>query len=379
MTGRFGRVAALAALIVVAGASAADARAPKAPRGFYGLSSQTHLEGTDFRLMARGGVGTLRVAFPWVDVDIIPPASEEEFFTPRPYRWTVIDPTVRKAAKRGIRILPTVYGTPTWVANYQGCQSNCHKVGPSTIQAYFAFAMFMRAAVQRYGPNGAFWAEHPNLPYRPIGAWEIWNEQNSSDFWKPAPSIEAYAGLISVAGDVVHAVDPAGQVIVGGMFHEPAQAGKVTIPGWDFLTGLYSDPNARESFDGLGIHPYSVTARQLNNVIVRWRQEMQANGMLGQTSIWVTELGWATGGGRHPLNLGLRGQARALRESLGYLLKNRRRYDIEQVVIFSWRDFGPGYDPCGWCKKSGLVRYRGRRAKPAWNVFRDFTGTLAAR
>ena len=370
---------ALVALVVMACAVASASAAPKAPAGFFGVSSQTHLQGTDFRLMADGGVGTLRVALPWVDVDPYAPASEEEFFTPRPYRWELVDPTVRKAAKQGIRVLPTVFGTPGWVARYQGCESNCHKIGPSTIQAYFAFGMFIRAAVQRYGPAGTFWAEYPNLPYRPIRAWEIWNEQNSSDFWKPAPSIQDYANLITIAGRTIHAVDPEGQVIVGGMFHEPAQAGKVTISGWDFLTGLYSNPNARASFDGLGIHPYSTTGRQLKNVILRWRQEMRVNGMLGQTSIWVTELGWATGGGQHPLNLGLRGQARALRQSLDYLLETRRRYDIANVDIFSWRDFGPGYDPCGWCKKSGLVRYHERRPKPAWNVFREFTGALPQR
>ena len=365
---------ALVALAAILGIAAGPASA-KAPRGFYGVSTQTVLEDADYRAMGRGGVGSLRVEIPWGDVDILPPASTEEFFAPRPYRWSLVDPTVREAARRGIRVLPTVYGTPNWVARYQGCYSNCHKLGPASIQAHLAFAMFMRAAAERYGPEGTFWSEHPTLPYRPIRAWQIWNEMNSSDFWKPRPNVTDYANLMIAGGRAVHAVDRGAQVILGGMFGEPNEGGKITISGWDFLARLYENEHAPTAFDGIAVHPYGHTLKQVDATIRRWRRALRDSGAPAER-IWVTEIGWASGGEHHPLNVGLRGQAELLRQALEYFTDHRRRYRFAQVNVYSWRDAAPGADNCSWCARSGLVRYRGRKPKPAWNVFRGFTGTL---
>ena len=367
---------ALAALIAIF-AAPASAEA-KAPRGFYGVSTQTALEGPDWRALGRGRVGSLRVELSWGSVDLLPPPSSEDFFAARPYRWSVVDPTVRKAARRGIRILPTVYGTPNWVARYQGCFTQCHKLGPNTIQAGIAFAMFMRAAVVRYGPGGSFWSEHPNLPYRPIRTWQIWNEQNSSDFWKPKPDVAAYTNLLIAGGTAVHDADPGAQVILGGMFGEPKEAGKITMAGWDFLDAINANRQARGAFDGIAIHPYGHTLHQVDATIQRWRRALRGAGALDE-EIWITEIGWASGGERHPLNVGLRGQARLLDEALSYFTRHRRRYNFAQVNVYSWRDAAPGADNCSWCVKSGLVRYRERRPKPSWDVFRGYTGALRAR
>jgi hypothetical protein len=369
---------ALVALLAVFGLPISPAQAAPAPPGFYGVTTQTHLEGADYRAMSRGGVGSLRVEIPWGNIDVLPPASEEELLSPRPYQWRLIDPTVRKAARRGIRIFPTVYGTPNWVARYQGCYSGCHKLGPNTIQAYVAFAMFMRAAVERYGAGGSFWTEHPGLPYRPIRAWQIWNEMNSSDFWKPQPNVSDYAGLLAAGGQAVHAVDPSAKVVLGGMFGEPREKGKITISGWDFLGRLYQDARAAPAFDGIAVHPYGHTLRQVKATIARWRRALQAAGRLDER-IWVTEIGWASGGERHPLNAGLRGQADLLGRALDFFSTQRRRYRFAQVNVYSWRDAAPGADNCSWCRRSGLVRYRGREPKPAWDVFRSFTGRLRPR
>ena len=48
---------------------------------------------------------------------------------------------------------------------------------------------FVSGAVERYGPGGSFWAEHPSLPQRPIRTWQIWNEENFKYFVaKPNPA-----------------------------------------------------------------------------------------------------------------------------------------------------------------------------------------------
>jgi hypothetical protein len=369
---------ALVALIATFGAPAASAEAAKAPRGFYGVSTQTPLDGADWRALGRGRVGSLRIELSWGGVDLLPPASSEELFTPRPYRWSIVDPTVRKAARRGIRILPAIYGTPHWVAQYQGCYTQCHKLGPTTIQAQVAFAMFMRAAVLRYGPGGSFWAAHPNLPHRPIRAWQIWNEQNSSDFWKPQPDVGAYTNLLIAGGTAVHDADPGAQVVLGGMFGEPKEEGKITMAGWDFLDAINANPRARTAFDGIAIHPYGHTLHQVKATIQRWRRALRGADALDE-EIWITEIGWASGGERHPLNVGIRGQAELLDGALAYFTRHRKRYHLAQVNVYSWRDAAPGADNCSWCVKSGLVRYKGRRPKPSWDVFRGYTGALPPR
>jgi hypothetical protein len=360
----------LLVLVVLVGALGASSSAQaRAPQTFFGVTPQTKLGRADLKQMDRTGVGTLRYAVSWNDIDP-QPTSGAEIFAPRPYRWWQFDPIVYLAAQRGITILPTIYGTPHWVAQYQGCFSNCHKLGPATLQAYVAFHLFMRAAAERYGPGGRFWEQHPGLPRRPIRTWQIWNEQNSSDFWKPEPSVRDYAGLVIAGGEAVHAIDPGAKVILGGMIGEPAQAGKKTVSGWSFARRLYADPRTRAAFEGVAIHPYGKSMRQIKRTVWRWRQEMRRAGGR-RDRIWVTEIGWASGGMKHPLNRGPRGQAELIREAFSYFAQKRAALRIASVVYYAWRDAAPGADQCDWCAKSGLLRYHGRKPKPAWHAFRS--------
>jgi hypothetical protein len=265
------RLAAIALAAVLLGATAAEA-AP--PRGFYGVTSQTKLTGKDFNRMGKGRVGTLRYEVSWNAIER--GAEGDDLFAERQYAWWILDPIVYLAAKQGIRVLPTIYGTPNWVAALQGCATGCHNVGPNTVAGYVAFSIFVREAVARYGPGGEFWSEHPRLRYLPMRTWQIWNEQNSSDFWKPWPNVTDYTNLLIAGGEAVHSVDPGATVIPGGMIGEPAQEGKKTVSGWDFLRDLYANPRAREAFDGVAIHPYGASMFSIKRTVWRWRQEMRA-------------------------------------------------------------------------------------------------------
>lgn len=358
------------ALIASMAAGAAVAEA-STPRGFYGVTPQTELTRADFKRMHEGGVGTLRYEVSWGDLDPLP-LTDADLFTDRAYNWWIYDPIVYLAAERGIRVLPTIYGTPHWVGTLQGCSSQCHMLGPTTTGAYVAFSQFMTAAVERYGPGGSFWKQHPELDPVPIRVWQIWNEQNSSDYWKPSPNITHYANLVIAGGEAVHAADPGGRVILGGMIGEPAQEGKKTVAGWEFLEGLYAIPRARDAFDGIAVHPYGASMFSIKRVLWRWRQELKAAGA-AEDPIYVTEIGWASGGGKHPLNRGLRGQADMVRSALTFFTEKRESLNIANVDVFAWRDAAPGAPQCQWCAKSGLLRYEGRRPKPAWHAFTSFT------
>jgi hypothetical protein len=364
------KVVGLALVAALTLGAAVPAQA-KAPREFYGVTPQTKLKNRDFNLMRKANVGTLRYNMSWGDLDP-GPMSELEVYGLRTYRWWVFDPIVYLAAKAGVRMLPTVYGTPYWVGTMQGCPAGCYKLGPSSTGGFVAFAQFMQAAARRYGPNGAFWKLHPRIPYKPIKTWQIWNEQNSSDYWKPEPNIEDYSNLLIAGAAGLHSADPKARVILGGMIGEPGQAGKKTISGWNFLRALYNNPTARDSFDGIAVHPYGASLKSVKGTIYRWREELRrANAM--RDRIWVTEIGWASGGGEHPLNRGLRGQAQLLEDTFRWLTQKRTRLHFANVDYYAWRDAAPGADHCQWCAKSGLLRYNHYQPKPAWRVFTEFT------
>ncbi len=89
----------------------------------------------------------------------------------------------------------------------------------------------------------------------------------------------------------------------------------------------------------------------------------------------MTELGWASG----PRSDGVlfrdpKGQAKSLRTVFKTLRRNRRRYKIESVFWFSWRDLPEGIaGPCSFCGSTGLL-HDDYRAKPSLRAFTAFTG-----
>jgi polysaccharide biosynthesis protein PslG len=353
----------LAATVI---ASAADARVRK---GFYGVVPQTKLTEADFKRMRAGNIGVLRTPLPWGDIDQGP--TEESPVAPH-YTWTKFDGAMIGAAKNEVRVLPTVYGLPSWLAGLQGCAANCFKLGPSTISSYVGFSLFMRAAVERYGPGGTFWRAHPGLPYLPINTWQIWNEQNSSDFWAPFPNVEDYKNLVIAGGDAVHSVDPQARVILGGMLPDPSQNGKSTVTAWSFFLDLYADPRSRAAFDGVAIHPYGASLRSIKRTMWKVRTELRADGG-GSDPVWITEIGWASGGEPNPLNRGPKGQAQLISEVFDFFTRKRKAFNVVNVDYYAWRDGAPNGDYCAWCRKSGLFPFHSLRPKPAWHALTEFT------
>src|SRR5437763_145559 len=77
------------------------------------------------------------------------------------------------------------------------------------------FAAFLRTLIGRYGPQGSFWAEHPDLPRVPVRAWQVWNEESGPFFWDdgdrgrfPAERhrwVRPYLKLLRAAHDAIRA------------------------------------------------------------------------------------------------------------------------------------------------------------------------------
>ena len=360
---RLRAVAAVAAIALLS-LLVVSTKAQAAPRGFFGVMTQDALTANDYEHMGQAKVGTFRFAIHWASID---PGPGDD------YNFAGVDEIVREAAMNGVRPLPYVVATPTWVAKLDGRNcSPCDFFAPQRAAGLAAFRAFMSDVVERYGPNGTFWAANPTVPEKPIRAWQIWNEQNSASFYDPKPNVKAYAKLLDAANKGISAVDPKGEVILGGMFGTPQQGRKPSIFAWRFLDKLYTVDGARKDFDGVGIHPY---AGQMTKVIQQTELMIESieDARDRNVETWITELGWASSGPKNPLVKGTKGQADRLKEAFKYFLKNRRKFNTQTVIWYSWRDNNTGEGLCEWCAGSGLLTDNGGE-KPSFKAFTGFTG-----
>ncbi len=355
-------LAAAAALALATSASAA------VPKRFFGVMPQGPLTAEDFQMMGSANVGMVRSEIYWAGIDPTPAEGDNN--------WSSFDSVVAEAARNGVAVLPFVASEPPWAVELDGhnCElPACPPYGPKGKQALDAWARFLTEAVDRYGPGGDFWAENPSVPELPIRAWQMWNEQNSPSFWKPKPNVKAYAKLLHVSHAAITGADPGAEVILGGMFGTPLGGRKPALSAWDFLAKLYKQKGAKKDFEGIAPHPY---ASKFSNVLAQIDLIRDAMIEAGdaKAELWITEIGWASGGPPNPLNRGLEGQADRLHEAFSYFIKKRAKLNLKSVIWYSWRDnTSTDVDLCEWCPKSGLLN-EDRSPKPSFEAFTEFTG-----
>jgi len=345
----------LAVLAVALLGPPAGAGAAPAPPGFsVGISPQTPAGDPDYTLMAEAGVKSLRLPLGWADVE-----RQSPYFSPPD--WSDFDRSVALAAKYGMRVFPFISGSPSWVAGRELIEPVRHA------WAGRAWASFLTQAVQRYGPYGSFWRENPELPFLPIHAWEIWNEENIVTF-SARPNPERYAGLLRIAGRAIHVADPGAKVILGGLFGRPLQV-PPNIPSGAFLDGVYRARNVKRFFDGIALHPYVADADAMAPQIRNLRRIMRIHHDAA-TPLYITELGWGSDSYQTRWERGLFGQARELDQAFSMLVDHRYTWRVRGVWWFSWADAGR---LCQFCDSAGLLTDR-REAKPAWYRFTAWTG-----
>ncbi len=345
-------VAALAALApTIAGAASVRGLAP---RGFIGMSPQGPTGTEDYELMRAAGVKSVRLPLNWAD--IVPRARER--FDPN---WGLFDDQVRLAAEQRIRAFPFVWGVPRWVSRRLGAEP------VATARQRREWLRFLRGAAYRYGPDGRFWRENPELPRLPVRRWEIWNEENIVTFSRE-PDPATFARLIRISGRVLHRADRGSTVILGGLFGRPLQV-PPNIYSPAFLAGVYAQRGIKRYFDGVALHPYVADARAMRSQIEGLRRVMRRNHD-ASAKIYITEMGWGSDGFESRWERGPRGQARELNRSFSMLVGNRGRWRIGGVWWFSWADIAGN---CQFCDSAGLLT-TAREAKPAWYRFNAWTG-----
>ncbi|HSS33212.1 MAG TPA: hypothetical protein VLL27_08040 [Solirubrobacterales bacterium] len=343
------KILLFAALALIALPSAAQAYLPA---GFIGISPQNPASAKDFALMREAGIGSVRLLLNWASI------QEEGSLD---FDWKGFDHEVALAAENGIRVMPFVVGSPAWVAREW-------KVMPvrSAFQRW-AWRTFLREAAERYGSEGEFWEENPDLEDFPINKWEIWNEENIVSF-SDRPNPVPFATLVRIAGQTLHGVDPGSKVILGGLFGRPLQIPPNVASG-DYLNRLYLQGNVKPYFDGVALHPYVADAKAMGAQLNNLRRIMNLHGDT-KTPIYLTELGWGSRSGPTRWERGLYGQANQLTKSFEMLSEQRLRWRVGGLWWFTWTDEGGS---CLFCRSAGLLT-EDRKAKPSWYRFTAWTG-----
>ncbi len=174
--------------------------------------------------------------FRWVRTDLTWVATERKRGV---YDFSKHDRLIAALGKAGLRAYFILdYGNPLY-AEPGDKHPFTSRAGTPEFRA--AFAKWAVAAVSHFQGKGI--------------VWELWNEPNNPNFWKPAPNVADYIALVKATASALEAAGlraksrtakSPGECLVG-----PA-ASKIDLP---FLDACFS-AGLLEVFDGISVHPY---------------------------------------------------------------------------------------------------------------------------
>ncbi len=187
--------------------------APSIPDGF-GVNIHFRGQPRDLDMIADAGFKFVRMDFTWSGVE-----KTEGIYD---FARSGYDSLTAGCVRRDIRIL---YILDYSNSLYESDMSVRTEIGRR------AFADFAAAAAKRYAGNGIL--------------WEIWNEPNIKQFWKPEPNAADYCKLVEEAAAAIRKADPKAIVVAGATSQIPFEWLEECFKG-----GLL------EWIDVLSVHPY---------------------------------------------------------------------------------------------------------------------------
>jgi hypothetical protein len=194
-----------------------------------------------------------------------------------PAQFQVLRDRVAAYHAVGTKVDIVLYTTPAWAR--LGLTGNPF-TQPANPADYAAFARYAAGAIPA------------------ADAWEIWNEEDDSNFWEHGPQVGAYTRLLRAAYPAIKAVRPSATVVTGGMVGQDVA----------FLNGIYAN-GGRGYFDAVGVHTDFACLvedpgayyRDPNGWLGRYTftgyrelHYVMASHGDGHKGIWMTELGWNT-------------------------------------------------------------------------------------
>jgi polysaccharide biosynthesis protein PslG len=345
-------------LTALAPATAAEAKVPKS---FFGITEGGSLAPPDFEQMHGIKVRTFRVTISW---RLTEPARGK-------FDWSRTDNVLSLLARNGISPAFVVWGAPQWATH-----SSEPAVPPLKGKSQVAWKAFLNAAVKRYKKGGTFWKTHPSLPEKPANTWQIWNEPNLAKYFakrgtharKPVPHAgRAYAKLVKLSDKAIHKADKHAKVILAGLSGNAK--GKKLKPN-KFIKSFLKAHKIKKRFDAAALHPYASNFNAYRSRVSSFRKALKEGGAK-KKGLWLSEVGWGSSKNGQRSNKGPKGQARLLEKSFKETLKMRKKWNVDHLYWFEWRDQPPGTGGCSFCRSAGLLRFD-RTKKPAYRKFEHF-------
>lgn len=303
----------------------------------------------------------------WVREDFLWDTIEPE---PGRYDWVRADALMAAAARAGVQMLAIAGYSAAWASSDP--EGTHPRFPPTDPDDYAAFAAALAA---RYGNDGDFWREQPDLPVVPLAAIELWNEPWGWWSWRSGVDPGAYARLALGAARAVRDVDADITILASGDLLQVRRDGEVR----EWLGEvLEAEPGLADVVDAWSVHPYpdprdrGPTARQSDR---RWdvdrleliRDAARARGV--DKPIWVTELGWSTA--RAPRGVTEHVQAEHVTDAVRVLTEA----EAELVFLYTWtRD----RDEPGEMEANYGFRRPDGSAKPSWSALVELLRDPAA-
>jgi hypothetical protein len=219
----------------------------------------------------RGKIGA-RVTFYWSDIEP----------TEGNWQFAVYDGLVKRADSAQIPLLGVLaYAmkrVATVAADMQGAPWAFSLCPPDEVEQFATFA-------------GKVAARYPQVLY-----WEIWNEPNTTYFWRPTPNPARYVDLLRRSYAAIKATNPNAIVVLGGLSPGIGNGQVNTMSAASFLEGVYQN-GGKSYFDAVGFHPYdgSVSPDLYLKDYVNAVHDVMARYGDGNKPVWATEIGWFVG------------------------------------------------------------------------------------
>ena len=292
---------------------------------------------TEARSMEDAWVGMAREEFEWKRVE-----PEKGRFD-----WSKFDQLVQITRAHGIQVLGKLVYTAPWASSAPSGTSDAAAQywPPKDVQDY---AAYVRAVVHRYKDR--------------VHVWEVWNEENTTGFWRPAADPAAYTRLLVAASAAIRAEDPTATIVLGGLSTGADPA---------FLKVIH-DNGGWGAFDVLAIHTY-VAGPPDGSMMVKWFDDAHAAAAAyGSKQIWVTEFGWSTYSGSGTGYIGV-----TAAEQASYLARSYQLASEQGITGMSWFELvDRGTAPSSRADHYGIVT-TSLTAKPAYGAFQCVARSIA--
>jgi hypothetical protein len=180
-----------------------------------------------------------------------------------PPDFSRLDEVMALAQSYHLRVVADLLTIPTWMAQCATPTSDPSRCATTDLSGY---AAVVTQIVSHADPV--------------IHDWEIWDEPDTAEFFDGTP--QQYAFMLRAADDAIKAVDPADNVLLGGISG---------IAGMSWLAQVFATPgaDAAHAFDTANVHERA-DLWQLAPDLAGWRSFLTGYGFGGP--LWVTEHGY---------------------------------------------------------------------------------------